>query len=96
MNAETPIIRTVTIHEAKTHLSRLIAQVEAGTEIILARGQMPVAKIVPLHPVQKLRRVPGRFAHLVPPDSGDILSHGFWDPLTDEEMGLGPDEPNEV
>ena len=82
----------VTVHEAKTNLSRLLAQVEAGEEVIIARGRDPIAKIVPLKPLQKKRRVPGRLAHLVPPGSGDILSHGFWDPLTDEEMGLGSDE----
>lgn len=92
MNAETPFDRAVTIHEAKTHLSRLVAEAEAGREIVLARGKTPVAKIVPLNPPPPKRRVPGRLAHLVPPGSGDILSHGFWDPLTDEEMGLGPDE----
>lgn len=89
MNAETPITKTVTIHEAKTNLSRLLVRVEAGEEIVLARGKTPVARIVPLNPPPTKRRVPGRLAHLVPPGSGDILSHGFWDPLSDEEMGLG-------
>ncbi len=86
---------TVTVHEAKTHLSRLIAQALAGEEVTIARGKEPVVKIIPIHPVPKKRRVAGRLAHLVPPGSGDILSHGFWDPLTDEEMGLGRDEPDE-
>ncbi len=91
MNAETRIDKAkkvVTIHQAKTHLSRLLAEVEAGVEIVLARGKTPIARIVPLESHKKVRRVPGRLAHLVPPGSGDILSHGFWDPLTDEEMGL--------
>jgi prevent-host-death family protein len=94
MNARTPLAKApkmVTVHEAKTHLSRLLAEVEAGAEIVLARGRTPIAKIVPLEPSKLARRVPGRFAHLVPSGTGDILSHGFWDPLTDEEMGLGPD-----
>lgn len=92
MNAETPINKIVTIHQAKTHLSRLIAEVEAGGEVVLARGKTPVARIVPLNPPAPKRRIPGRLAHLVPPGSGDILSHGFWDPLSDEEMGLGPED----
>lgn len=95
MNAETRIdkaAKVVTVHEAKTHLSRLLVEVEAGDEIVVARGKTPVAKLVPLAPPQPKRRTPGRLAHLVPPGSGDILSHGFWDPLTDEEMGLGFDE----
>lgn len=36
----------VTIHEAKTHLSRLIAAVEAGEEVIIARRDKPVARLV--------------------------------------------------
>ena len=81
----------VTIHEAKTHLSRLIAEVEAGGEVVLARGKKPVARIVPFEPPAKKERVPGRLAHLVPPGR-DVLGEGFWDPLSDEEMGLGSDE----
>ena len=38
---------TVTIHAAKAMLSQLLAQVEAGEEIVLARGKHPIAKIVP-------------------------------------------------
>jgi antitoxin (DNA-binding transcriptional repressor) of toxin-antitoxin stability system len=47
---------TVMIHEAKTTLSRLLARVEAGEEIILARGKLPVAKLVPFHPPANKRR----------------------------------------
>ncbi len=101
MNAETPISNagistTVTVHEAKTHLSRLIAQVLAGGEVTIARGKEPVVRIVPIEPPKRRDRVPGRLAHLVPPGSGDILSHGFWDPLTNEEMGLDPDEADDA
>jgi prevent-host-death family protein len=41
---------TVTIHAAKTHLSKLVARAEAGEEIVIARGDKPVAKLVPLVP----------------------------------------------
>jgi len=91
MNAETPIDKPVTIHEAKTHLSRLISRVEAGEEIVLARGSKPVAKIVALDQPHPKRRTPGRFAHLVPPGK-DPLSDGFWDPLPPEHLGLSDDE----
>ena len=37
----------VTIHEAKTHLSRLLHKVEEGEEIIVCRGKHPVARLVP-------------------------------------------------
>lgn len=43
----------ITIHAAKTHLSRLILRVEAGEEIILARGPNPVARLVPMAAVPK-------------------------------------------
>lgn len=38
----------VTIHTAKTTLSQLVARVEAGEEIVIARGRTPVAKLVPI------------------------------------------------
>lgn len=82
---------TVTIHEAKTHLSKLLARVEAGEEIVIARGSTEIAKLVPLAPPAKPRRIPGRLAHERPPGSLGITDGGFWDPLTDEEMGLGRD-----
>ena len=41
-------MRQVNIHEAKTHLSRLIEDVAAGEEIIIAKGGKPVAKLVPI------------------------------------------------
>lgn len=39
---------TVNIHEAKTHLSRLLNRVAAGEEIVIARGGKPIAALVPL------------------------------------------------
>lgn len=47
---------TVTVHTAKTTLSQLLARVEAGEEIILARGKEPIAKLVPYRPPQTKRR----------------------------------------
>jgi prevent-host-death family protein len=41
--------RTSNIHEAKTHLSRIIDRVEHGEEIVISRAGAPVAKIVPLN-----------------------------------------------
>lgn len=37
----------VNIHEAKTHLSRLLERVESGEEIVIGRAGKPVAKLVP-------------------------------------------------
>jgi prevent-host-death family protein len=39
---------TVNIHDAKTHLSRLIQQVEQGEEVVIARAGHPVARLMPL------------------------------------------------
>jgi prevent-host-death family protein len=41
-------MRTINIHEAKTHLSRLLEQVADGEPVIIARAGKPVAKLVPL------------------------------------------------
>jgi prevent-host-death family protein len=38
----------VTIHEAKTHLSRLIEAALAGEEVVIAKGRHPVARLVPM------------------------------------------------
>jgi prevent-host-death family protein len=47
---------TVTVHAAKTTLAQLLARVEAGEEIILARGEHPVAKLMPYQPPAAKRR----------------------------------------
>ena len=66
----------VTIHKAKTELSKLLKRVEAGEEIIIARGDKQIAKLSPAGPLAKKLRVPGSM-----PDS-------FFDPLSEEELKL--------
>lgn len=39
---------TVNVHEAKTHLSRLLERVAAGEEVIIAKSGKPVARLVPV------------------------------------------------
>jgi antitoxin (DNA-binding transcriptional repressor) of toxin-antitoxin stability system len=70
---------TVTIHTAKTILSQLLARVEAGEEIILARGKNPIAKLVPFNPPAAKRR----FGAL-----RGVISVGpeFFDPLPEDEL----------
>lgn len=81
----------VKIHEAKTNLSRLIARVEAGEEIVIARGDKPVVKVVPVSPVKRpqLGALKGKLPHM--PDAF------FFDPLPEEELrlweGEGDDDP---
>jgi prevent-host-death family protein len=50
--------RQVNVHAAKTHLSRLLEEVEAGEEIVLARSGRPVARLIPFKPRHD-PRVPG-------------------------------------
>jgi prevent-host-death family protein len=68
-------METVNIHEAKTQLSRLLARVERGEEIIIANRGVPVAKLVPLNPrpsrLSSLGRDRGRF--VVPDDFNEPL-----------------------
>ncbi len=84
---------TVTVHEAKTHLSRLIQEALAGGEVSIRHGRTgeELVHLVVSKPKPKARRVPGSYAHMRPSGSKGILDNGFWDPLTDEEMGLGSD-----
>jgi prevent-host-death family protein len=68
----------ISIHAAKTHLSRLIARAEAGEEIIIARGRKPVVKLVALAP--KPSRMPGRLKGRV------SIGPEFFEPLPPEEL----------
>jgi prevent-host-death family protein len=46
-------MKPINIHEAKTHLSRLIERVEAGEEFVIARAGRPAARLVPLEPPRR-------------------------------------------
>ncbi|MGH7551386.1 MAG: type II toxin-antitoxin system Phd/YefM family antitoxin [Gemmatimonadota bacterium] len=58
----------VNIHEAKTHLSRLLRRVAAGEEILIARSGEPVARLVPIGGERKRRLGTDRGAFRVPDD----------------------------
>ncbi|AEG43124.1 prevent-host-death family protein [Isoptericola variabilis J7] len=49
-------MKTVNIHEAKTHLSRLLTEVEQGEDVVIARAGKPVARLTAMTPVEKPRR----------------------------------------
>lgn len=70
----------VNVHEAKTQLSRLLARVEAGEEITIARAGQPFARLVPLAP--RAPRVPGRFKGKF----GPIPDSVFFAPLPADEL----------
>lgn len=64
----------VNIHEAKTHLSRLLARVVAGEEVVIAKSGKPLARLTPIRDA-KPRRVLGRDSGLfeVPEDFNTSL-----------------------
>ena len=68
---------TVNVHEAKTHLSKLLARVSLGEEVVIAKAGKPVARLVAISKKPR-KRVPGI-------DKGKIwMSPDFDAPLPDE------------
>jgi prevent-host-death family protein len=49
-------LEQVNMHEAKTHLSRLVERVEGGAEIVISRAGKPAAKLVPVETPKPTRR----------------------------------------
>ena len=70
--------RTFNVHEAKTHLSRLLDDVRQGEEIIIAKGGQPYARLVPITPPGSRRL--GFLPELAP------LADAVLAPLSDEEL----------
>jgi prevent-host-death family protein len=68
---------TVNVHEAKTHLSRLLSRVQRGETIVIANAGRPVAKLTPVQERPGKRRAGSAEGHFVVPDDFD-------DPLPDE------------
>ena len=64
-------MQTVNIHEAKTHLSRLLEAVENGEEVVIARAGEPIATLSAYKPPRK---------RIAPP--GSLAGMGFW--MTDD------------
>ncbi len=70
----------VNVHEAKTNLSRLLAQVEAGEDVVIARNGKPVARLVGYE--RKGKRGFGSWKGRI------TLDDSFFDPLPEEELAL--------
>ena len=70
---------TVNVHEAKTHLSRLLVRVEGGEEIVIARSGKPVARLVGYRSSRPVRRFGALEGRLTVDDS-------FFDPLPESEL----------
>ncbi len=70
---------TVTVHAAKTHLSRLIEKAEAGEEVVIARGKVPAVRLVPVRvgmPKRHFGALRGRAR----------VSAAFFEPLREAEL----------
>ena len=68
----------VNVHEAKTQLSRLLARVEAGEDVVIARRGEPVARLVGCNPRNK------RQADIL--KGKVVIPESFFDPLPEEEL----------
>ena len=75
-------MKPITVHAAKTNLSKLIERALKGEEIIIARGPVPVVRLVPIVQGKAPKRQSGTWKGLLtlPPD--------FFDPLPNEELDL--------
>ncbi len=70
----------VTIHAAKTHLSKLIEAALAGEEVVIAKGEKPVVKLVPVE------KRPFKFDLLAGRVTGPIPD--FLEPMSEDELAL--------
>jgi prevent-host-death family protein len=69
----------VTIHQAKTNLSRLLQKASAGEEVIISRGSKPVARLVPVGEI-KGKRQPGALRGKL------VVGPEFFEPLPPDEL----------
>jgi prevent-host-death family protein len=72
----------VTIHEAKTHLSRLIAAVERGEEVIISRRDKPVVRLV----IEKQEKPQRRLGFMLQPGQKPPDLEGFFEKELDQEI----------
>lgn len=68
----------VTVHKAKTELSKLIEAALKGEEVVIAKGKEPAVKLVP---VEQTRFISGILKGIVPPGGPDFL-----EPMSEEEL----------
>ncbi len=71
----------INIHAAKTTLSKLIERAHSGEEIVIARGDVPVARLVPIIG-KPAKRQPGTLRGIVK------LTKAFFEPLPADEIDL--------
>lgn len=67
-------MRTVNIHEAKTHLSAILKRVESGEDILIAKAGKPIARVSPM-PASPGKRRPGSAKGKI------VMAESFMEPL---------------
>ena len=73
--------KTISVHEAKIHLSRLLDEAHAGEEIVLSKAGKPYARLMPLESAKRtLGFIEGQ------------LDDGFFEPLPDAELDAWEDK----
>lgn len=76
-------MKTVNVHEAKTHLSALLGEVERGEEVVIARNGTPVARLVRVEAAGK--RVPGSW-NAKPGWENVTFDPAMFAPMTDQQL----------
>ena len=66
-------MKPINIHEAKTHLSRLVERVQAGEEIVIAKAGRPAARLVPIEGAAKPVKIGGLKPDVPVPDDFNTL-----------------------
>jgi len=51
------VANIINIHEAKTHLSRIVDEVAAGSEVIIAKAGKPMARLMPLAGIRRVKKL---------------------------------------
>ena len=74
-------MKRVTTHQAKTHLSRLLKEVQAGEEVVILSGRVPVARLTSLELSSSSRPAVG-----TPTSEPVHYTDDAFRPLTDEEL----------
>ncbi len=72
---------TVTVHHAKTHLSQILKQIELGEEVVICRGNHPVARLVQFETKKGKRPKIGSVT-----SAPVIMSPGVFDPLSQSDL----------
>jgi prevent-host-death family protein len=72
-------MKIVTMHDAKTNLSRIVEEARAGADIVIARGKQPLVRLVPIDQPPVKRQFGAMRGQFKVPSS-------FFDPLPEEEL----------